>query len=203
MIQLVNYEDGLWDLLLGTVFVLEAVYPLTRARLGPEWNLALFIGLLLIAVAVALGLRQRISTPRLGYVKARRTPALKWGLGVMIALVALTCSLVVVTLRRPEWLPNLTPSSGPLWLRSHLVHVAVLLFMVGVFSGMGYVFGVLRLYLYGWLLGGGNLAAALLYEGAPEGFNLPLGIAAAIIVLIGLGLLIRFLHKYPVQTLDC
>ncbi len=45
-VRLLSYEDGLWDLLLGTVFLLLAIYPITRARLGPAWNLALFVGLL-------------------------------------------------------------------------------------------------------------------------------------------------------------
>ena len=40
-VRLLSYEDGLWDLLLGVVFLLLAIYPITRAVLGPAWNLVL------------------------------------------------------------------------------------------------------------------------------------------------------------------
>jgi hypothetical protein len=74
--------------------------------------------------------------------------------------------------------------------------------LVGLFSALGYLFGVGRLYLYGWLLGGSNLTAAVLYDGAPEGFNLPLGLASAVILAIGGALLVRFCRNYPVQIQD-
>ena len=43
--QLVSFEDGLWDLLLGLIFLALAVYPVTRELLGPEWNIVLFVAL--------------------------------------------------------------------------------------------------------------------------------------------------------------
>ena len=46
VIQMTSFEDGLWDLLLGTIFMLLAVYPITRELLGPVWNLVLFLVLL-------------------------------------------------------------------------------------------------------------------------------------------------------------
>lgn len=200
--QLMKYEDGLWDLLLGIIFMMLAVYPITRSHLGPVWNLALFIGLMLLVVVIQLIFRRRISTPRLGYVKSRPSPALKLTLAIRISLVALTFGLVILTLVGPDWFPNLTPSTGPDWPRSYLVEILVLLVMIGLFSGMGYLFGVPRLYLYGWLLGGGNLASVIMNQGAPEAFNVPMALAAGVILLIGLGLFTRFIRKYPVRTLE-
>jgi hypothetical protein len=197
--QLVNYEDGLWDLLLGTVFMLLAVYPVSRARLGPNWNVALFVGLMLLAVVLQTLVRRSLSTPRLGYVKARRTPALKVLLAVTLVLVALTVGLVILTLVSPGWLPNLSLSSGPEWLRTYTVEIVVLFVLAVLFSAMGYAFGVPRLYLYGWLLGAGNLGSVLMNEGAPEAFNLPMGIAAGAILIIGAVLLVRFVRKYPMH----
>jgi len=202
ILQLVNYEDGLWDLLLGIIFMELAVYPITRARLGPAWNLALFVGVMLLCVAGYFILRWQVSMPRIGYVRSRRSPARKLILAITIVLVALTFGLVILTLVSPGWLPNRAPGAGPDWLREYLIDTIVMLCMVGLFSLMGYFFGVSRLYLYGWLLGGGNLAAQMIYQGAPEGFNVPLGLAASVILLIGLGLLVRFLRKYPVQIQD-
>jgi len=196
-VQLANYEDGLWDLLLGMVFMLLAVYPVSRARLGPAWNLALFVGLLLLTVALQSIVRRRISTLRIGYVKARATPALKLLLAIVGVLVVLTVALVVLTLVQPGWLGTGRSGSGSGWLQRYWVELAVLAVLVGLFSGMAYAFGVPRLYLYGWLLGGGNLASVVMNAGAPEAFNLPLAVAAGVILLIGVGLLVRFVHKYP------
>jgi len=198
-LRLTNYEDGLWDLMLGIVIMLLAVYPITRARLGPAWNVALFVGVLLLVVVAQLIVRRQISSPRLGYVKARRSPALKLTLVIMASLVALTFGLVILTLASPGWIPDRTPGTAPGWSRSYLVEVIVLLVLIGLFSGMGYLFGVSRLYLYGWLLGGGNLASVIVNQGAPERFNLPLALGAGVILLIGLGLLIHFTRKYPVR----
>jgi len=177
--------------------MLLAVYPVSRARLGPAWNLALFVGLLLLTVALQSIVRRRISTLRIGYVKARATPALKLLLAIVGVLVVLTVALVVLTLVQPGWLGTGRSGSGSGWLQRYWVELAVLAVLVGLFSGMAYAFGVPRLYLYGWLLGGGNLASVVMNAGAPEAFNLPLAVAAGVILLIGVGLLVRFVHKYP------
>jgi len=200
--RLLNYEDGLWDLLLGIIFMMLAVYPITRLRLGPAWNLALFVGLAFVAAAGMKIVRTKISTPRLGYVRSKASPTFKLTRAIAILLVALTLGLVVLTLVSPGWLVNPAPSTAPAWLQSYLVDILALLATVGVFSVLGYIFGVPRLFLYGWLLGGGNLASVIINRGAPEAFNLPLGLAAGVILLIGLGLLIRFVRKYPVRTLE-
>jgi len=201
-VRLLSYEDGLWDLLLGVVFLLLAIYPLTRARLGPAWNLALFVGLLLLATAIFTALRRRISTPRLGYVRARVTPEKKLILAVTIALVGLTAGLVILTLVNPAWLGGPAPAVALDNVWSYQVEILVLLALIVLFSAMGYRFGVPRLYLYGWLLGGANLASVILYRGAPEGFNWPLATAAGIILLIGATLLVRMLRKYPVRDAE-
>ena len=43
--------------------------------------------------------------------------------------------------------------------RSYLVELIVLLVMGGLFSALGYIYGVTRLYFYGWMLGLANLAS--------------------------------------------
>ncbi|MFA5787704.1 MAG: hypothetical protein WDA71_12115 [Actinomycetota bacterium] len=75
-LRLMNCKDGLWDLLLGLIFMALAVYPITRARLGPVWDLALFVGVLLLSLAAFGGVRRKISAPRLGYVESKRSPAM-------------------------------------------------------------------------------------------------------------------------------
>ncbi len=201
-VQLLSFEDGLWDLLLGTTFMLLAIYPITREWLGPEWNLALFVGLLLLAIGISFLVRRWVSAPRLGFVKARWTPARKGILAVTLALVALTVGLVILTLVSPASSAGPAPAVSLANVRSYMVEILALLVQVGLFSAIGYLFGVPRLFLYGWLLGGAYLVSVILYRGAPAAFNWPMAIAAGVILLIGASLLVRMLRKYPAQGVE-
>jgi hypothetical protein len=194
-LRLVNFEDGLWDLLLGGIFLVLAVYPVTRELIGPTWNLALFLGVLGIFVLAQLYLRRVVSGPRLGYVRPRQTQKTRILRFVVIALVLLTLSLVLVTLLSPVDAP-----SAPLLKRSYLVEWITVLAMGAIFSAMGYIFGVTRVYFYGWMLGFANLASVYLSHSAGWTLLVPLATAAMIIILIGVTLLVRFLDNYPVHT---
>ena len=200
--RLLSFEDGLWDLLLGATFMLLAIYPITREWLGPEGNLALFLGLLVLALGIFFLVRQRVSAPRLGSVRPRWTPVRKGVLAVTITLVALTVGLVIVTLVSPVPSPEPAPTVSMAKARSYMVEIVALLVEVGMFSAMGYLFGVPRLFLYGWLVGGAYLVSVMLYRGGPAVFNLPLGAAAAVILLIGASLLVRMLRRYPVREAE-
>jgi MFS superfamily sulfate permease-like transporter len=199
-IQLINYEDGLWDLLLGAVFLMLSIYPVTREKLGPEWNLGLFLAVLFILVVGQLVARHFISTPRMGYAKSRRTPALKGVLIINFVLVLATFALVILTLVNPGWIPEFQFGSFPQWVNDMSVDIVVMLALIGLFSLLGYLFGVKRLYLYGWLIGGGNLASTAMYLYGGAVFNLPLAIVSGIIIAIGAYLLQRFLHTYPIPV---
>jgi hypothetical protein len=196
--QLSSFEDGLWDILLGTIFMLLAIYPVSRERLGPEWNLLLFLGLLVMLVAAQLVARHYISAPRIGYARLRRTPKLRLIMIFTFVMVLITIGLVAVTFfgagsKSPT--PPAATSSG----RSYIVEYIVLLILGLLFSALGYLFGVVRLYFYGWMIGLANLASIYLEHNAGLTFQIPLAVAAGIIILIGFVLLRRFLRKYPVR----
>ncbi len=110
--------------------------------------------------------------------------------------------LVIVTLVSPVSSAGPAPAVSLANVRSYMVEILALLFEVGLFSAIGYVFGVPRLFLYGWLLGGANLVSVILYRGGPAAFNWPVAIAAGVILLIGASLLVRMLRKYPVQEAE-
>jgi hypothetical protein len=197
--QLMSFEDGLWDLLLGTIFMFLAIYPVTRQLLGPVWNLILFLSLLALMVVVQLVVRRLVSEPRIGYVQPRRSPKLRLLAVITVVMVLATFGLLLWTL--------LSPGSGPTSgiqaefppERSYLVELIVLLALGFLFSAMGYLFGVTRLYFYGWLLGLANLASVYMEHNAGWTFQIPGAIAAGAILLIGFVLLIRFLRKYPLR----
>jgi hypothetical protein len=196
--QLMNFEDGFWDLLLGCIFMMLAIYPVTRELLGPVWNLVLFLSVLALLVAAELLLRRYVSGPRIGYAQPRRSPKLRLVLVFTILMVLITFGLVLVTLLSPESVPSapVEASAG----RSYLVELIVVLFMGGLFSALGYLYGVTRLYFYGWMLGLANLASVYMVHNAGWTVLIPLAMAAGIILLIGLVLLVRFLRKYPVRA---
>jgi hypothetical protein len=91
-------------------------------------------------------------------------------------------------------------SSEPSTERGYLVELIVLAVMGGVFSLLGYLFGVRRLYLYGWMLGLANLASIYLEHTVGWNVMVPSAIAAGTILLIGVVLLVRFLKRYRLHT---
>jgi hypothetical protein len=198
--QMMNFEDGLWDLLMGAIFMFLAIYPITRELLGPEWNFVLFLGSLVILAVGQLALRYFISVPRIGYMRPRRSPKLRLVLIFTAIMVLLTLGLVLVTLLGPgsEAAPIVTAETST--ERGYTVELIVMLVLGGLFSAMGYAFGVSRLYFYGWLIGLANLASVYMTHAAGWSFNIPLAIAAGMILLIGFVLLGRFLRKYPLRT---
>jgi hypothetical protein len=197
--QLTTFEDGFWDLLLGSIFMFLAIYPITRELLGPEWNLLLFLFLLALMVVGQLLLKRFISGPRIGYVRPRRTPKMRMLLVVTVVFVLLTFGLVLLTLLGPESSSTGGEPTTPSLVRSYLVEWIVVLVMGGIFSAMGYIFGVARLYFYGWMLGLANLASVYMSHTVGWTFQVPGAIAAGIILVIGVTLLLRFLRNYPVR----
>ncbi|MBE9479325.1 MAG: hypothetical protein IMY80_05105 [Chloroflexi bacterium] len=198
--QLSEFEDGLWDLLVGSIFMVLAFYPITRELLGPTWNMALFLLLLAFLVVGHLVAKRFISGPRMGYVKTRRTPKIRLLLVVTIVIFLLTLALVLLTLFSPGWLSSGSEPSTPPLVRSYGVEWIVVIIMGAIFSVMGYRFGVARLYFYGWMLGLANLASVYMSHTAGWTFPVPAAIAAGIILVIGFTLLLRFLRNYPIRT---
>ena len=197
--QLTSFEDGLWDLLLGTIFMLLSIYPVSREVLGPEWNVVLFLSLLALTVVAHLVVRRLVSEPRIGQAQTRRSPKVRLLLIVTAVMVLITFGLVALTLLSPESELTQAPAEASSE-RGYIVELIVLLALGGLFSAMGYVFGVKRLYFYGWMLGLANLASVYLEHNAGWTFQIPLAIAAAIILLIGLVILLHFLQKYTVRV---
>lgn len=200
IIKLTNYEDGLWDMLLGLIMLMLSIYPITRELLGPELNLVVFLIALAVLVAGQSVARRIISTPRLGYAKQRRTPAIKLGVAVTLGLVLLTLGCVIATLVSPGWIPQISSPSSASWISNLTVEILAMFAMVGLFSLLGYLFGVARLFVYGWLLGGAYVLSVALTRYQGMTFNMPLAIASGIIIGVGIVLFVRFMRKYPVPV---
>jgi hypothetical protein len=175
-IRLLRFEDGLWDILLGSVFLLMSVYPLTRELLGPAWN-ALAFGLVLIVVLLgAAWAKVALVIPRRGVAKPRpsttRTITLVFRVTLVLALVTVVLWTLFATsvLPRPPW------GKAPGWVHTLDLDILVAALLVLVFAAIARSAGVGRVYLYGWLLGLGTLASTALEHYAGITFHFPLAI---------------------------
>ena len=197
--RLMAFEDGLFDLLLGTTFMFLAIYPVTRERLGPGLNLILFLSLLALAVVAQLAARYFVSLPRVGYAKLHRSPKMRFLVVLTFVLVLITFGLVLLTFLSPEKISTSSVTAEISTGRSYVVEIITLFVLGFLFTAMGYVLKVVRLYFYGWMIGLAYLASVYMEHNAGWVFLLPLAIAAGIIILIGCVLLRRFVRKYPVR----
>jgi hypothetical protein len=173
-----SFQDGLWDIFLG-LFILG-------------WGLSMFTDLAYLSGVVFIGayfaifgIKKWLTYPRIGYVRfsatdRRRTTRRFFILLTVTALLGVVVAVLWGMGPRPQWFVHYFP------LMLNGMGAALVCFGA-------YWVRVNRFYLH----------AALIFLGAV--FHLWLGIrwefgligAGGIIVLIGLGILISFLHKYP------
>ena len=198
-IQLIAFEDGLFDLLLGSIYMTLAVYPVTRELLGPILNLVLYLGWLALLVVGQLLIRHLVSEPRIGYVRLRKTLTMRLLFIITVGMVLVTFGLVLVTLLSPGLGSASDVTFTPNPDRSYLVELITLLVLGAFFSTLGYLFGVRRLYFYGWMVGLAYLISVYMEHNAGWIFFFPQAIAAGIILVIGFVLLFRFLQNYPLH----
>jgi hypothetical protein len=195
------FQDGIWDMQIGGMIVLFSFYPLTRRLLGPGWNLVLIFGLMAVLLILGTTLKRTVSNPRIGlvkYGKSQKSKLLRMRLiifGIFLVTSALAIALITQVYRGPNWGPN-----TPEWLRLLSMDIVFGLFAVAIFSLVSGIFRIWRPFIYGLLLGGSLVATgALSVYGGPE-FNYPFAIAGGIILVIGLGLLLRFVRTYQIPA---
>jgi hypothetical protein len=187
--KLAAHADGTADISLGLVFMLLGIFPLTRAALGPSWNMVFYLAMLGIIVFTQTRVRARLLPDRIGVVKFGEKVKKR-------KMVALLITIVLAALMIATWVLSargyFIPSS---WLGQYGFDILVALVILGIFWGIAYTLELRRYYLYGLMLAVGFPIQALLtgiYEGTP------FLAAGLIITIIGAVLLNRFLKAYPV-----
>lgn len=199
--QLSIFQDGIWDMQIGGMLMLFSIYPVTRRLLGVGWNLFLIFGLLAILLIIGTTLKRNVSNPRMGlvkYGKSQKSRLLTMRLiifGIFLVTSTLAIALILQVYRGPNWGPN-----TPEWLKMLDMDIVFGLFAVAIFSLVSIVFQMWRPFVYGLLLGGSLVTsgAVSVYQGAE--FHYPFAIAGGIILLIGLGLLLRFVRTYQIPA---
>jgi hypothetical protein len=185
MAYLSYQQDGIIDLLVGWATL---AFGLNIAMDSSIWT---FLGWMPILFYVPL--KNRITVPRLGYVKfdPNRGRPSKWTISFLIlGFLVLSLLGIVVFL-----LSNRPPIPVIVWIREYTLLFYGLVGVIG-FGFAGLISGIRRLFLYALLslllMGGGQLMGVADY--------IPFFLLGGSILVVGAVLLMRFIGKYPMAV---
>lgn len=191
------HEDGIWDIFMGLILMAIAVNAFLSKIGVPELQtMIVFVGLEMVAIIFLIVGKKHITVPRIGHVKfgaMRRAKLTKvrivLALSVTFGLVALVAGVAM------QGDPSGVVRPGILF---PLVWMATTLIVFGL---MAYFMDFPRLYIIAILY-----AATVPINIAPQEFAeidvgyIVFGIAAAIILVMGLVILSRFLRDHPLPA---
>jgi len=172
------FQDGVWDIFLGLFILAWGLSILTKAAYLP--------GVSFVGIYFAIwGIKKWLTYPRIGFVRfsvssRRRITARFLILGTAVLLLGLLAGVLWGIGTRPQWLVDYFP----------LIFNGML---AAIVCFAAYWARVNRFYLHAALI----FLGAVLYHWL--GINWEFGFigAGSTILLIGLGILIIFLRKYP------
>ncbi len=194
-----NYEDGLWDILLGLLLMQMMIGPmLYRAGWSPIWILAImavFVTVVLVAFRAA---KRHIVLPRFGLVhfgaerdRKKKKMSLVYSISILVGIIVLMTAVIGY---------RTISQSTITWGNIGLVAIfgLSLITAVTIFSLMAYYLDYSRAYVYGWFFGLAFPLNILMDEWL--GITFPVGslIFSSILMGIGIVLFVRFLNTHPV-----
>ena len=169
------FQDGLWDVVLG-LFLLS-------------WGFAILFGLgwlpsvtFVSFFLIALGLKQKITYPRIGFskpIEQRRQMSRFVIAGAVTLLLGIMVFLIVVTGGMPQLLHDYF----------ELLFGTMLAIVIGL---IGYWWGIIRWYSYAGLV----FVLATFNQWLGLSFELSFIIPGGMVLLYGLIIFFRFLRKY-------
>lgn len=182
-----QFEDGLWDVLIGT-FLLMFVFALYLSEsMGDYWSSLVQLSFWGLALGAAKLVKSRVVKPRSGmvtYGAERRAKLIKYNILLVVLLtVSLGLGILSVVVMSAPWV--------------HGVRFGVVL--LACFSVAGYFLDFPRLYLWGVMIGAGAFISELLwqrYQLPHHGYPLVLGAISGIITVTGLALFAKFLRTH-------
>ena len=196
------FQDGLWDIFLGMLMILMGLGPWLGGKMGGGeiefTSVAIIMGILiLVALAAMVGFnlaKKHLTTPRLGIVrftaprrrKIKNLRVILWAAVVVGLLIFI--SILVAADRLPTWM---IPAG------------IFTLTCLAVLSLGAYYLDFPRLHLYGVFYGFAFPINIWLNELLDMStFLYVYGAFAAIMIVIGLVYLVRFLKKYPLHQME-
>jgi hypothetical protein len=193
-------QDGLYDIFLGTLIILLSTMPWLDevGRLGTLWNVVLVEAVAFLILGGILLTKKLLVAPRIGQVRygaprKKRLRRLAMGMGVTFLVTVGLLGMTILANRRGPI------SNSPIgWdFELDIVHTGAGVFMLGLFSVIGYVNDYPRMYLYGAIFGFGYVVSTYLQDQIGITFYWPWAAAGALAVLIGVLTFTRFLKEFP------
>lgn len=192
------FEDGIWEIFLGSTFFLMSFYALTREFLGPVINAILILGVIFALVGLAWLTKKYLVLPRVGMVKfgKRTVRKIKTANLITWGLVILTFALMIVgsktILQEPVW------QKLPQWVSDFDVDLVFALIIIAFFGAIAYSMGVPRFYVHGTLIGVANFISAVMQVYYGSLFQWPVALAGFLIMAVGIYILSIFLKEHPI-----
>lgn len=187
------FQDGLFDIFLGLIALSFGIAPLIEEITGISYMVSYSI-MLIVGFIIFYAGKKYITATRIGRAKfsgERKTRNRKTTLVLTIS-VLFGCIIFLITAT------NISPITSN-------IHFGAVVFgtnAIIVFSLMAYFLDFNRLYLYGWFFAASIVFVELSrsYVGTTYDNVIGFGSFGAIIIIIGLVYLIRFLHRYPLNS---
>jgi len=191
------FQDGLWDIYLGLLLLAMAIWALlSDVGFSESLGMAIFIGLEVLAMLVLWAGKKIITVPRMGRVKfgPKRKAKLNWVRVVLFISVLMGAGVFLAALamrsNRPEWL-NAAFFFPAAWMVNTMV----------VFSLGAYFLDFNRLYLIGVMYALPVPLDIMFRKLADIDLSfIAFGIPAAVILIVGLVVFVRFLRDYPIPA---
>jgi len=190
-----SFKDGLWDVVLGSFFILLAIQqPLENQGLEVWASYMPSIVGMAVGVLIYYWLKRKLVTPRIGLVKAsfRTNQTRRWMLLLILALQLITLLFFVL-----GYLGSLGDIIGPhsVWVIDAFFSLAIF----GFFAYLAYTMDALRFYLYGFLLGLSPIMN-IIFTADQLAADYSTLAAGVVMVVFGVVTFVSFLRKYtPVE----
>jgi hypothetical protein len=185
-----RYDDGLWDIVLGCVFLMFPIAIALTPSLGDFWS---SVAMLPLWALVWLGVwlvRKHIVNPRIGTMRPGPTRVAKLAKLKVVMLVANVGALIL----------GLVVALNFRTIPGQVTGIIFGMMLLVGFSLAAYFLGFSRLYVYGLLLGLCPPVGEWLWAHgvvAHHGFPATFGTAAGVMILVGLVIFLRLVHDNP------
>ena len=186
-----TFQDGLWDMFLGVMFLM---FPfgvfLRKADMSETTDALITLGVNFGAVVLFVLAKRYITTPRIGRVKFGPERQRKIRMGRLVLGASVVLGLVVFILTASD---NL--NSGELMLGVFSVNILV------VFGALAHFLDFPRLYGYAAAFAL-SMPVGIVLEGWINGFEAPYTffLTAGVPLVVGMVLFNRFLRDYPLPV---
>lgn len=185
-----TFQDGIWDIYLGLVFLMFGIGPFIQVREEYDWIVT--VGYFSLIVILFIAAKKYITTPRIGratFSTARKKKVNKVRLVLFLSVIL---GAVVYFLSADGSVIEGSIAAMP---------IPILLFTLNIFLVFGfgaYFLDFTRLYAYGALLGLSFPVGHFLVEiGVLASATRPFLLSSAIMIVIGIVLFVRFLRDNP------